>query len=407
MFQEEIELKGHIIDSMTLPRAFDVIMDMGGEFEVLELKIGKRKEDLSYARLSVIAERQELLDTILAELQKLGAVLSRVSNVLTERVTKNGVAPENFYSTTNHRTYIRVKNRWIEVKNPEMDCVIVVQDEKTAICKPIGDLKVGDLVVIGFDGIRVEPPERPRGTLGVFKFMSSSASPEKPKETLIKAVAKEIKEIKNQRGKIAIVGGPAIVHTGAHIALARMIKAGYVDAFLAGNAVAVHDIEYAIFGTSLGMDLKTGELVEHGHRNHLRAINKIRAAGSIENAINLGIVKEGIMYELIKNKIPFVLAGSIRDDGPLPEVITDVMVAQQKMRELLKDVDLVLMMASTLHSVAVGNLIPSFVKTICIDINPAVVTKLIDRGTAQTLGIVTDVGEFLPTLAKELELLKE
>ena len=402
MHREEIELRGHIIDSMILPKIFDVIMNMGGEFEILEFEIGKRRELPSYAKLLVMAEKREVLEDILEEVQKLGATLTEEKEVNLSPVEKDGVAPDNFYSTTNHKTYIRLNKKWIYVKNPEMDCVIVVKGEE-AETKPINELKKGEMVVTGFDGIRIEPPERPRGNLGPFEFMNSDVSIEKPKGTLIRAVAREIKKIKEKDGKIGVVVGPAVVHTGAHVFLAEMIRLGFVDAFFGGNAIAVHDIEYTLFGTSLGINIETGEVSEHGHRNHLRAINTIRKIGSIKKAVETHVLKSGVMYELVKSHVPFVLAGSIRDDGPLPEVVTDTIVAQRKMRELLRDIDLILMMSTMLHSIAVGNLIPSYVKTVCIDINPSVVTKLMDRGSAQTLGIVTDVGEFLPLLVRELK----
>ncbi len=402
MHREEIELRGHIIDSMILPKIFDVIMNMGGEFEILEFEIGKRRELPSYTKLLVMAEKREVLEDILEEVQKLGATLTEEKEVNLSPVEKDGVAPDNFYSTTNHKTYIRLNKKWIYVKNPEMDCVIVVKGEE-AETKPINELKKGEMVVTGFDGIRIEPPERPRGNLGPFEFMNSDVSIEKPKGTLIRAVAREIKKIKEKDGKIGVVVGPAVVHTGAHVFLAEMIRLGFVDAFFGGNAIAVHDIEYTLFGTSLGINIETGEVSEHGHRNHLRAINTIRKIGSIKKSVETHVLKSGVMYELVKNHVPFVLAGSIRDDGPLPEVVTDTIVAQRKMRELLRDIDLILMMSTMLHSIAVGNLIPSYVKTVCIDINPSVVTKLMDRGSAQTLGIVTDVGEFLPLLVRELK----
>ena len=402
MQQETIELKGHIIDSMILPKVFDVIMDMGGEFDVLEFEIGKHKEEPSHTKISVKAETRKKLDEILAELQKFGANISTIKEVKLVKIKKDGVAPENFYSTTNHKTFIKHKNEWVVVKRQKMDAVIVINDMNPE-CKTLGELKKGDMAVVGHNGIRIEPPERPRGNLGAFEFMSSSVSTEKPTGTLIKSVANELKEIKKRGGKIAVVLGPAVIHTGASDAVSEMIRKNFINIILAGNAVAVHDIEYSLYGTSLGVKIKTGELAEHGHRNHLRAINKIRELGSIKNAVDSGVLKGGIMYEIIKHNIPFVLAGSIRDDGPLPEVVTDAIVAQKKMRDLLQDVDLVLMLSSTLHSIAVGNLLASRVKTICVDINPSVVTKLMDRGTAQVLGIVTDVGEFLPKLVKELE----
>uniref|UniRef100_UPI0025C45A8D ornithine cyclodeaminase n=1 Tax=Ferroglobus sp. TaxID=2614230 RepID=UPI0025C45A8D len=275
-----------------------------------------------------------------------------------------------------------------------------------AICIPIDEVKKGDKIVVGEKGVKVVPPERPR-KYSPFQFMGGSVSSERPTEEIIEIIAREIIELKKKGGKIAVVAGPAVNHTGAREALAAMIRDGYVDLLLSGNALAVHDIEASLFGTSLGMDLHTGRPVPGGNRHHLYTISKIIAVGGIKRAVELGIVKDGIMYECIKNNVPFILAGSIRDDGPLPEVITDVMKAKKAMKEALRGIDMVLMLATTLHSIAVGNLLPSTVKTICVDINPATVTKLMDRGTAQAIGVVTDVGLFLPKLYEKLTELRE
>lgn len=399
---KEIELEGHIIDSLVLPKAFDVIMDAGGDFDVLEFQIGKHKSDISHARILIKADSRERLDYILSELLKIGAKIPEVEEVKLRLAPKNRTLPEGFYSTTNHPTYILISGEWVGVENIEMDVAIVVDTEnKSALGKPISDIKKGDFVVVGNMGIRVEPPERPR-SYSMFEFMKSSVSSEKPVEILIKNIAETIKDVKREGKKILVVAGPAVVHTNAAKALASLIKAGYVDVFFAGNAVAVHDIESQLFGTSLGINLKTGKQEEGGHRHHLYAINEVMQAGSIENLVRQGKLRAGIMNEIIKNNIPFVLAGSIRDDGPLPEVITDVIEAQKAMRIRLEGVGLVLMLSSMLHSIAVGNILPSRVKTICVDINPATVTKLTDRGTAQALGVVTDVGTFLPALRKEI-----
>ncbi len=399
---KEIELEGHIIDSLVLPKAFDVIMDAGGDFDVLEFQIGKHKSDISHARILIKADSREQLDYILSELLKIGAKIPEVVEVKLRLAPKNRTLPEGFYSTTNHPTYVLISGEWVGVENIEMDVAIVVDTEnKSALGKPISDIKKGDLVVVGNRGIRVEPPERPR-SYSMFEFMKSSVSSEKPVEILIKNIAETIKDVKREGKKILVVAGPAVVHTSAAKALASLIKAGYVDVFFAGNAVAVHDIESQLFGTSLGINLKTGKQEEGGHRHHLYAINEVMQAGSIENLVRQGKLRAGIMNEIIKNNIPFVLAGSIRDDGPLPEVITDVIEAQKAMRIKLEGVGLVLMLSSMLHSIAVGNILPSWVKTICVDINPATVTKLTDRGTAQALGVVTDVGTFLPALRKEI-----
>ncbi len=284
-----------------------------------------------------------------------------------------------------------------------MDCMILVHDDR-AVCTPLHHIKAGDQIVLGQQGVRVIPPERPR-TRSLFEFMGGAVSSERPSSTLIRQIAAEMVHAKVQGKRIAVVAGPAVSHTGAAEALSRIIRRGYVDVLLAGNALAVHDIERDLYGTSLGLDIKTAELVSEGHKHHLYAISEVVRSGSIANAVREGQLHSGVMYECVQNDVPFVLAGSIRDDGPLPEVLTDTMEAQDAMRKLLIGVDIVLMMATMLHSIAVGNMLPSYVKTVCVDINPATVTKLIDRGTAQAIGIVTDVGTFLPALADEIEAL--
>jgi lysine-ketoglutarate reductase/saccharopine dehydrogenase-like protein (TIGR00300 family) len=402
---KEIELKGHIIDSFILPKVFDTIMDMGGEFDVTEFIIGKKKTEPSYARILIKSENREHLDDIIGELIKVGATIPEIEEAELKPAPKDRTLPDNFYSTTNHPTYIRVDGGWIKADKQEMDLLIVVdRKEKKAECLPISDVQKGDQVVVGKKGIRIEPPERPR-SYSIFEFMSSRVSSEKPTDSLIEEIAKEVLKVKKKGGKVLVVGGPAIVHTGAHLHLARMIKEGFVDVLFAGNALAVHDIEYGLYGTSLGVDVKTGRLAEGGHRHHLYAINEVMKAGSVKALVKSEKLKEGVMYECIKKGIPTVLAGSIRDDGPLPEVITDVIEAQREMRKRLEGVELVLMLCTLLHSVAVGNLLPSNIKTIFVDINPATVTKLADRGTAQALGVITDVGSFLPLLESKIKTL--
>ena len=403
MYAREVKLSGHIIDSLILPNTLDLIMDMGGDFKILEFEVGKHKKDVSHAHIRVSADSEALLGEILDELNKFGALVVEIKEVQLLRSEKDKTLPHDFYSTTHHPTYIRCKSEWIPVEDVEMDCMIVVDPKnKKAFCKPISRIKKGDLVVVGREGIRVVPPERPRGKQGVFEFMSSEASSEKPVKTVIRKIASEIREVKKRGGKIAVVSGPAIVHTGSAPVLAKMIREGIVDVLFAGNALATHDIENALYGTSLGVCVKSGKAVTRGHRNHMYAINEINKAGSIGEAVKNGVLKKGIMYECIKNDAPFVLAGSIRDDGPLPDVITDVIEAQDEMRKYVQGVDMVIMIATMLHSIATGNLLPSHVKSICVDINPATVTKLSDRGSAQVVGIVTDVGAFLPMLYDEL-----
>jgi lysine-ketoglutarate reductase/saccharopine dehydrogenase-like protein (TIGR00300 family) len=402
---KELEFEGHLIDSMILPKALDTILDLEGEFEILEFRIGKKKQDHSYARMIVFGKDDAHLDQILKELHRIGARVIEVEEVEVARAPADKVLPDGFYVTTNHPTFVRYQGEWLEVEDIGMDRVIVIRDGK-AYCVPIDEIVKGDLVVVGEKGVRVVPPERPRKST-YFEFMGGRVSSERPTERMIEAIAKEIYDLKLSGGKIAVVAGPAIDHTSARDALAAMIRDGYVDLLLSGNALAVHDIEISIFGTSLGMDVSRGRPVPGGNRHHLYTISKIIAAGGIKKAVEKGIVKDGIMYECVKRNVPFILAGSIRDDGPLPEVITDVMMAKKEMKRALRGINMVIMLATMLHSIAVGNLLPSTVKTICVDMNPATVTKLMDRGTHQAIGVVTDVGLFLPLLyekIKELEV---
>ena len=396
----DIEMDGHLIDSQMMTRVLDKIMDMGGEFEIKNFQIGQKKNDTSYVQITVTGEDAAHLDRILLELHALGASLVQMDEVRTGIATGDMVAPKGFYTTTNHRTYVRYQGAWVEVEHNHMDCLIVLKDGR-AFCTPISHIKKDDLVVIGTSGVKVVPPERPREKT-FFGFMSNEVSSERPSGELVRQLAQEIVRTKLEGGKIAVVCGPAVVHTGAAPSLAKLIRDGYVDVILAGNAVAVHDIERQFFGTSLGMNC-SGNAISGGHRNHLYAISEIMASGSIRNAIAEGKLKGGIMYEAIQNGKTFILAGSIRDDGPLPEVITDTVKAKDAMDKALRGVDMTIMLGTMLHSIAVGNLLPSYVKTICVDINPATVTKLMDRGSAQAIGLVTDIGIFLPQLAEEID----
>ena len=403
MEKRTIELSGHIIDSLTLTRTMGIIMDKGGEFDILEIDVGRKKSDESYAKIEVQADSPELLESILDELSVLGASIDELKEVNLVASTKDKVAPEGFYSSSNHATQIFYDGDWIPVEEIEMDCLVVVdEDEKRAFVKPIADIKVGDKIVVGLDGVKVTPPQRSRDEQQVFEFMNSDVSSEKPLMNLIRGIAKEMKEIKAKGGKIGIVGGPAIVHTGSGKFLASLVREGYIDVIMAGNALATHDIESNLFGTSLGIEVETGKIVAHGHTHHMRAINRINRSGSIRAAVEDGTLTGGIMYECIKNDVPYVLAGSIRDDGPLPDVITDTAESQKLMRHYAQEVDMVIMIATMLHSIATGNLLPSRVKSICVDINPSTVTKLSDRGSAQVVGIVTDIGTFLPLLYNAL-----
>ncbi|MDH3312764.1 MAG: TIGR00300 family protein [Nitrosopumilus sp.] len=400
-FSQEIEVSGHLIDSFILTKIFDKIMDLHGEFQIEEINIGKRKKDQSYVRLLVKGKNQKHLNEILETVYREGAVSKIQQEITLKKSPKNYVMPDYFYSTTNNHTQVFYKKRWIQVENMMMDKCIVVKQNR-AFCVPVRDVRKGDQIIVGEKGIKITPPERPREGVNVFEFMGSSSSSERPTQHIAKQVADDIYNTKKNGGKIVIVGGPAIVHTGADDAVSELIRAGYIDGVLAGNALAVHDIEYATLGTSLGMNVHNATLAYHGHRNHMDAINAVFKAGSIANMVKSKKLKKGIMYECIKNKVPFVLAGSIRDDGPLPDVIIDVAQAQREYKKIVKDASMVIMISTMLHSIATGNMLPANVKVIVVDINQPTVTKLMDRGTWQALGIVSDVGAFLPLVAQQL-----
>ncbi len=401
-FSQEIEVSGHLIDSSILTKIFDKIMDLHGEFQVEEINIGKKKKDTSYARLLVTGKNQKHLDEILETIYREGAVSKIQKGILLKKSPKDMVMPDDFYSTTNNHTQVFHNEKWIQVENMMMDKCIVVRYNR-AFCVPVRDVRKGDEIIVGEGGIKITPPERPREGVNVFEFMGSSSSSERPTQHIAKKVAEDIYKTKKTGGKIIIVGGPAIVHTGAADAVADLIKLGFIDGVLAGNALAVHDIEYATLGTSLGMNVHDATLAYRGHRNHMETINAVFRAGSIANMVKTKKLTRGIMYQCVKNKIPFVLAGSIRDDGPLPDVITDVAEAQREYKKILKDANMVIMISTMLHSIATGNMLPANVKVIVVDINQPTVTKLMDRGTWQALGIVTDVGAFLPMVVQQIK----
>lgn len=393
----EIIAQGHLVDSGIMSEILDRIVTSGGNFEILSFRMGKTNEEESTARLKLIAPNERKLESILSTLSDLGCRPTDDASAVLKKIPKDGAAPEGFYSTTNHETWIRLDGNWTKVAEQRMDASVVVEG-KRAICRKLRDLKKGNWVVMGHEGIRIVPEAKSRDR-SEFSFMSNEVSSERKVELSVKKIAKLLKD-KSER--LVVVAGPVVVHTGGGPALAKLIRKGYVKAFLSGNALAVHDIEEALYGTSLGVDTKTGRPIEHGHQHHMRAINQIRLAGGIVPAVRKRVLKSGIMYQCVKSKVPFVLAGSLRDDGPLPEVITDIIEAQTAYEKYLKNATIVLMLSSMLHSIAVGNMLPSRVKTICIDINPAVVTKLSDRGSSQAWGVVTDVGLFLHLLAREL-----
>ena len=399
---EDVELQGHIIDSLLLPKVLDEILTHGGSYVIKEIRLGQRQVDPSFARIEVRADSAERLDEILDAIHDHGAVSTTDRDCAYEKADIDGAFPENFYSTTNYRTEVRLAGHWVEVEDQEMDCGIVLDlAEKKARCIAMVHVKKGDPIVVGRQGLRVMPAET-TARQHLFEFMSSSVSSEKPKGVTVREIAAAIRRTKEAGEKVLAVLGPAVVHTGSVEHICAMIRRGFLDVLFAGNALATHDIESALYGTSLGVWLDRGLPAEEGHEHHLRAINTIRRLGGIEAAVKKGVLKSGIMYECVKRPVPFVLAGSIRDDGPLPEVITDVLVAQDKMREQIKGVGFCLMIATMLHSIATGNLLPAWVRVACVDINPATVTKLADRGSHQTVGVVTDAEPFLRALVHEL-----
>ncbi|MFC7028699.1 TIGR00300 family protein [Halomicroarcula sp. GCM10025324] len=401
----EVELEGHIIDSGMMGACFGIIMDLGGSFTVEAFDIGRHKDEESYARLLVEADDEAALQTIVHELHQNGANPADPKDVSLQPAPADQVVPEGFYSTTNHPTFVRYEGEWLDVEHMEMDCAVVVEDGPDgprAYTKVLNAVEEGDRIVTGDTGIKVEPPSRPRDTGGAFGFMRGGVSSERPSETTIENIATAIRETKREGGTVLAVCGPAVIHTGAREDLARLVREGYVDMLSAGNGFAVHDIERDLYGTSLGMDTESLDHPRHGHKHHIYAISEVIREGSIAAAVEAGTVESGVMYECVVNDRPFVLAGSIRDDGPLPDTITDAVEAQNAIREQAHEADMVLMLSTLLHSVAVGNCLPSTTRVVCVDINPATVTQLLDRGSAQAVGMVTDVGTFVPMLADKL-----
>jgi lysine-ketoglutarate reductase/saccharopine dehydrogenase-like protein (TIGR00300 family) len=402
----EIELSGHILDSGVFGRVLELIMDHEhARYTSDNFAVGKTATDPSTARLRIEAETPAVLDDLLDKLRDIGAVVADDTNVVTEVAARDGILPDDFYATTNLVTEVRLDGTWQTATLPEMDCAIVIEGQAARTVAP-PDVRAGDAVVVGHSGVRVQALQRPRRK-AVFEFMSSAVSSEKPKESLVAEIARELLATRAAGKRVLLVGGPAIVHTGAGKYLERLIRDDYIDALFAGNALAVHDIESQFFGTSLGVDLTDAFPVEEGHVHHLRSVNRIRTAGGIRAAIEAGMLRGGIMFEAYRKNIPVVLAGSIRDDGPLPDVITDVVEAQRAMRAHVPEIGMALMVCTLLHSIAVGNLLPASCKVICVDINPASVTKLTDRGSTQSLGLVMDAASFLRELSDGLAIVTE
>ncbi len=400
-FSEVVEAEGHLIDSQILNVVFDTVVKHSATFDVLKFDIGRSNDEPSSIAMRISAPSSAILSSVLEELVALGCRLADTQDAMTRVTDRDGCVPDDFYSTTNHRTQVRIAGQWIEVAKQRMDAVIAIEGTR-AECRKLRDVRTGDRVVCGVGGVRVVPEFQERDRHG-FAFMTNEISSERRVEVGVSRIATMMQEIKASGGRIAVVAGPVIVHTGGSLFFQELVRAGYVDVLLSGNALAVHDAEHAFYGTSLGVDLNTGKAIEGGHRHHMRAINTICRAGGLKEAVEQGVLTSGVMFECITHGVDYVLAGSIRDDGPLPDTIMDLRVAQDRYAEALQGVKLVLALSTMLHGIGVGNMLPSWVKMVCVDINPAVVTKLADRGSSQTIGIVTDVGLFLHRLAQRLK----
>lgn len=397
---EVVEAQGHLIDSHIMEKIFDTVVEFGAQFEVEHFSIGRTNSDPSSLRLRVEALSDEQMESLMTELLALGCTPVNSGDADLKGAERDCCAPEDFYSTTNQRTQVRHRGQWLSVRNQRMDAMIVVRDG-VAACRRLRDIRAGDPVVIGMKGIRILPEAKERDR-SAFAFMSNEISSERQVETAVAQTAAIMHQVRSEGKKIVAVAGPVVVHTGGCDAMSRLIRSGWIDALLAGNALAVHDIESALLGTSLGVRTQDGRLEQHGHRNHMRAINAIYHAGGIAQAVEAGRLTTGVMYECVKARVPFVLAGSLRDDGPLPDVITDMNEAQDAYAAALDGAGVVLCLSSMLHSIAAGNMLPAWVRVVCVDINPAVPTKVSDRGTGHAVGVVTDVGLFLELLARRL-----
>ena len=404
MVVERVTLFGHLLDEKTLTRVLDGLSECAVEYEIRRIHLGRFSTDGSMIELVIRAENLDLLQAALKVCEEYGGQFSVTEATLAE-ADMDGVLPENFYSTTNFVTYVLHQGEWIEIENLEMDCGVRVWHDGTkwraATCA-MHRVRKGDKLVVGFDGIRISPSEVEETDGDEFKFMSNDVSTERPKKRLVALLAHAMKRARAEGKHTLLVGGPAIIHSGSGALLAQLVRDGWVNVLFAGNALAAHDIESNMMGTSLGVDLESGAGVSHGHSHHLRAINRVRRAGSIRAAVEQGLITDGVMHTLVRTNTPFVLCGSIRDDGPLPDVITDAVVAQDTMRQYVGNVGVCMMVATMLHSVAVGNILPASVRTFCVDTDADTVIKLTDRGTHQAVGIVTDCEYFLSELLRAL-----
>jgi lysine-ketoglutarate reductase/saccharopine dehydrogenase-like protein (TIGR00300 family) len=410
MPSETVTLQGHIIDSLALPKTLDEIVALGATYEIVELRLGVKGDDESFARIEISAADDHELAKVVERLRQHGANPETVEDATLAAADVDGAFPPGFYSSTNLETDVRLGGRWIPVTRPEMDCGLAVEGPAPTVRTiAMSDVVRGMQIVMGGLGIRVHPPAKPNGGDGrAFEFMSSDVSSEKPKALLVDRVAEQMQLVKERGRRILWVAGPAVVHTGSGPDLAALIRAGYVDAFFAGNGVAAHDIESNMFGTSLGVYLEQGTPADHGHEHHIRAINELRRHGSFAAAMEAGVFDDGIVYHLVKSGADYLFGGSVRDDGPLPDVVTDMLEVQRRLRDLIWGRDeqeligFCIVVGTMLHGIATGNCLPASVPLVCVDINQATVTKLMDRGSFQSMGIITDVGLFIRELAERL-----
>jgi lysine-ketoglutarate reductase/saccharopine dehydrogenase-like protein (TIGR00300 family) len=402
MFSETIELRGHIIDSLILPKVLDQILTRGASFKITEIKIGQKRADQSFARIEVSAETGEALDELILRLRQHGAETVERTNVQLSPVSKDGVFPDDFYVTTNQQTFVRFDGKEIEVRPAMMDSAIALDRQKRAArAVKFFDVKKGDEIVVGHQGIRVVPVQRSTSQTNIFQFINTMVDADEPKSAVIRELAQELRGARAAKSKIAVVGGPAIVRTGAGEHLERLIEMGYVDRLFAGNAFAIYDVERALFGTSLGKNPDLA-FAGGGHENHMRAINTIRACGGIAAAVQKQILTRGILHACVKHKVDIVLTGSIRDEGPIPGVTTDIVEAQKIMRGKLADVTHVLLLGTVQHSMAVASMLAPNVKTVCVDIDSASVERAVEHQPLQSIGLVTDVEPFLRALADSI-----
>jgi lysine-ketoglutarate reductase/saccharopine dehydrogenase-like protein (TIGR00300 family) len=413
-----LHMEGHLLDSGLLDRALELTVENGGSFQILNFQLGKQRQSTSRSDIRISAPGADSLENLVGQLIELGCIPvaeDRTNNARSETVLIDGVAPDDFYVTTIYPTEVRLNGNWVRITGQRMDGCIVVDDSDpsspVATVRLLRDLRRGDRVVVGIDGIQTVRKSESREERGIggapaaeFAFMGAGVSSERKIELVVREIAWELERIHERGGKVVVVAGPVVVHTGASEHLAALIRTGFVQVVLGGNGIAVHDIEQSLLGTSLGVDMNRGTPVRGGHRHHLRAINTIRRCGNIAAAVEQGVLTSGIFYECVRAGVPFALSASIRDDGPLPGVITDMIEAQREYSRLIVGAEMILMLSSMLHSIGVGNMTPAGVKLVCVDINPAVVTKLADRGSVESIGIVTDVGLFLSLLVQQVSM---